>query len=288
MLPMRPSSPQEAEPAEGVLTAPRLQVNPTVARARAIFLSDFHLGTVGCKAAELLDFLRRHEAETTYLAGDIFDNWRPLGGHWNDDHERIVKLLIGRARSGQRIIYLPGNHDEFFLRYPGRYFVDLEILPEAWHITASGNRLLVTHGDGCDVFARRLPVLARAGSWIEAGVRRLDWATRATLRSLGMPEWNGIDRGLARVNGLVRAHDRFEERLCDLALYRGADGIVCGHFHKPALHRDHGVLYANCGDWVENCSALVEEDDGALSLVNWRNEQAICDELPLPGQPEAA
>ena len=234
---------------------------------RALFLSDLHLGTVGCKAPQLLDFLKQTVAGTIYLVGDVFDNWRPLGAHWTDDHESIVKLLIGRARAGHRIIYLPGNHDAFFLRYPGRYFTDLEVCKEVWHVTAAGERLLVSHGDACDIFARRLPMLAKAGSWIEAGARRADWSVRAAARLARLPDWNGIDRGIARVNAAIRARDKFEQRLSALARERGADGIVCGHFHKPALHRDHGVLYANCGDWVEHCSALAERADGRLELL---------------------
>jgi len=245
---------------------------------RALFLSDFHLGTVGCKAPQLLDFLRRHEADTTYLVGDIFDNWRPLGAHWTEDHDRIVKLLIGRARAGQKIVYTPGNHDTFFSRYLGRYFDELEIVPETWHVTRTGERLLVTHGDDCDLFARRLPTLAKAGSWIEAGARRADSALKAAARAAGRPEWDGIDRGIARVNNAIRGRDRFEIRLTDLARARGADGIVCGHFHKPALHRDHGLLYANCGDWVENCSALAEREDGSLTIL--RHEEAAVPFLP--------
>ena len=259
---------------------PRLDPAPK-RRVRTLFLSDFHLGTVGCKSAALLEFLNTTQAETTYLVGDVFDNWRPLGGHWTDEHEQIVKLLIARARGGSRIVYLPGNHDDFFLRYAGRYFDNLEIMPETWHVTASGERLLVTHGQECDVFARRLPALSKAGSWIEAGVRRVDWAVKAGARGVGAPEWNGIGRGLARVNGMIRARDRFEERLTDMARQRGADGIVCGHFHKPALHRDHGVVYANCGDWVESCSALTERMDGTLELLHWA-EEAFADTVDEP------
>jgi UDP-2,3-diacylglucosamine pyrophosphatase LpxH len=128
-------------------------------------------------------------------------------------------------------------------------------------------------------------VLAKAGSWIEAGARRADWAVRGAARLARLPEWNGIDRGIARVNAAIRARDRFEQRLSALARERGADGIVCGHFHKPALHRDHGVLYANCGDWVEHCSALAERRDGSLELLS--PVAAVCAEAELDITPIA-
>jgi UDP-2,3-diacylglucosamine pyrophosphatase LpxH len=281
------SSPDPNVPA-GKPTA-QLPAAPPAGRSfRALFLSDFHLGTVGCKAPQLLDFLLQTTAETTYLVGDIFDNWRPLGAHWTEDHDAIVKLLIERARDGHRIVYLPGNHDAFFQRYLGRYFADLEIRAEAWHVTRGGERLLVTHGDTCDHFAHRLPILAKAGSWIEAGARRADWAVKAAARWARLPEWSGIERGIAQVNQAIRGYDRFEERLSALARERGADGIVCGHFHKPALHRDHGVLYANCGDWVENCSALAEESDGRLLLMNQTSGPSATSSTEIPLVPEVA
>lgn len=240
---------------------------------RALFLSDFHLGAIGCKASRLLDFIRRHDADVTYLVGDIFDTWRPLGAHWTDDQEQILKLLLKRAQTGRRIIYLPGNHDEFFGRYLGRYFADLEIAAETWHITRTGERLLVTHGDGCDVFARSLPLLSRAGGWIEALARRMDRGVRRMSCATGGEEWCGIEEGINWINRNIRAHDPFEERLSALAKSRGADGIVCGHFHKPSLNRDNGVLYANCGDWVENCTALAEHENGDLTLIGHVPEQ---------------
>ena len=256
---------------------PTTSSQPAARRHRTLFLSDMHLGTHGCKAPALLDFLRRNEADTTYLVGDVFDNWRPLGAHWTVAQEQVVKLLLDRARAGQRMVYLPGNHDDFFGRYLGRYFDDLEIVPECWHETASGERLLVTHGDACDLFAHRLPVLAKAGAWTEAVFRWLDTAVQTGCRSFGLPEWTFIDRGVAVVNNALRSRDQFEVRLSDLARSRGADGIVCGHFHKPALHRDHGVLYANCGDWIEHCSALAERADGTLFLL-----QTDSDTRPAP------
>ncbi|MGB8621365.1 MAG: UDP-2,3-diacylglucosamine diphosphatase [Paracoccaceae bacterium] len=245
-----------------------------VRKVRAMFLSDFHLGTIGCKDAALLDFLLHHDADITYLVGDIFDHWRPLGAHWTAGHDRILKLLLERARAGRRIVYLPGNHDAFFHRYLGRYFIDLEVCARTHHTTENGLRLLVTHGDCCDLFAKRLPRCARAGSAIEAGVRRIDRGLNTLLRRIGRDKWNGIETALSRVNAMIRAHDRFEERLSHLARIAGADGIVCGHFHEAALHRAHGVLYANCGDWIESCTGLVERLDGTLELVRWQDDRA--------------
>lgn len=237
-------------------------------RHRAIFLSDMHLGTRMCQPELILAFLDAHHAETVYLVGDIVDNWHPLGRNWSSAHHKVLRRLLDLPLTGTRVVYLPGNHDSFFNVYAGSIFGGIEVEREAIHQTASGRRLLVTHGDQCDVFAHRAPVLARIGSLIETGARTADAAHRVMSRAVGLPEWHGITRQIARTNAFIRNYDRFEERLCNLAVSRGADGIVCGHFHQPALHDRHGTIYGNCGDWAEHGTGLVEAFDGQLSLLS--------------------
>jgi len=235
---------------------------------RAIFLSDMHLGTRMCQPELILAFLNAHHAETVYLIGDIVDNWHPLGRNWSAAHHQVLRHLLDLPQTGTRVIYLPGNHDSFFNAYAGSIFGGIEVEREAIHQTADGRRLLVTHGDQCDVFAHKAPIMARIGSLIETGARAFDAAQRTMSRAAGLPEWHGITRQLTRANTLIRNYDRFEERLCALGVSRGADGIVCGHFHQPALHDRHGPIYANCGDWAEHGTGLVEAFDGKLRLLS--------------------
>jgi len=237
---------------------------------RSVFISDVHLGARNSRPDLLLDFLDAHPAETIYLVGDITDNWIRLGRSWRPMHHELLLRFLDLARSGTRIVYTPGNHDAFFAQYAGLSVAGVTVAPEWVHETPDGRRLLVTHGDCCDVFARKAPVLARVGSLLEGAARLADEGQRMLARRLGaQSEWTGIDDAIARINAEIRKHDRFEERLVNMARRRGFDGVVCGHFHQPALYESEGVTYANCGDWTGSNTAIAEDFDGALRLYTW-------------------
>ena len=240
---------------------------PPIAVHRAIFLSDMHLGTRMSRPDLILDFLNTNSAETVYLVGDIIDTWHPLSKNWTPQHHEVMRRLFALPHTGTRVVYLPGNHDAFFRNYAGTTFGGVEVEREVVHLAADGRRYLVTHGDRCDVFSARAPLLARAGSLVERSAHRIDRGLRWVLRILRQPEWLGIERSIARTNAAIRRHDRFEERLVRLAQAGGHDGIVCGHFHQPALHDRLGTVYANCGDWLGRNSAIVEGFDGRLKLL---------------------
>ncbi len=243
------------------------RLHPPPARHRSIFLSDMHLGNRRSRSDLIRSFLERNAADTVYLVGDIVDTWHPSGGHWTDDDRHVLRTLMALPQSGTRVVYVPGNHDSRFRQVAGTSFGGIEIRAEAVHLAGDGRRYLVVHGDCCDVFSHRAPVMARAGSLIETMVRALDAGQRRVLRSVRQTEWCGIEAAIARTNAAIRRHDRFEERLSALARLRGLDGVICGHFHQPALHRKFGVAYANCGDWLGSNTALVERLDGHFDLL---------------------
>jgi UDP-2,3-diacylglucosamine pyrophosphatase LpxH len=236
---------------------------------RALFISDLHLGSKGCRAPDLISFLRQYRTNHLYLVGDVFDTWRPMGQNWTRDHDEVVRAFLDMYRAGAKLTYLPGNHDALFHRFHGDHFGAVTITPQAIHTTANGRRLLVIHGESCDVFADRAPWLARIGATLESGMRCVHHGINQLLTRAGRPGWDGIEDVVNIVTKALRKYDRFEERLASLARSNGVDGIVCGHFHQPALHHDFGVTYANCGDWVENQTAIVETEDGSLSLIDW-------------------
>jgi UDP-2,3-diacylglucosamine pyrophosphatase LpxH len=240
---------------------------PARTRHRALFLSDMHLGARASRPDLILRFLAENAAETLYLVGDIADNWHPLAQNWTEVHHRVLRHILGLARTGTRVIYIPGNHDAFFRQYAGTTFSGIEVRLESTHCAADGRSYLVVHGDCADVFARRAPVLARLGSLIETAAHRVDGAQRRVCGLVRASDRTGIERLICNTNAMIRRYDRFEERLSDLARARGQDGIICGHFHQPALHRDHGTIYANCGDWVGSNTALAEAPDGRISLL---------------------
>lgn len=250
------------------LTPPQATDGPT-RHFPVMFLSDLHLGSRACRDKALLSFLQSHTADTIYLVGDIIDTWVPLGAHWTAAQHQVLAILLDRAHRGTRLIYTPGNHDSFFRRFNGQKLPGIEVVNHILHRAADGRSYLVVHGDCCDIFDRNFPWISRISTRIDSGVRgAINWLNRQRAR-MGWAEWALAERLVKVFNDAVRACDGFELRLADLARSHQADGIICGHFHKPALHSDHGVAYANCGDWVENASALVETAAGRLLLIDW-------------------
>jgi UDP-2,3-diacylglucosamine pyrophosphatase LpxH len=237
---------------------------------RSIWISDVHLGTRGCKAEFLLDFLRRTECEHLYLVGDILDGWRlKRGWYWPQGHNDVVQKLLRKARKGTRVLYIPGNHDEFARDYVGNSFGAIEVVQEAVHLTADGRRLLVIHGDAFDgvvCCARWLAVLGDHAYTAAIAVNH--WFNRAR-RRLGYPYWSLSAYLKHKVKNAVKYIGDFEQTVVDAARHRGVDGIVCGHIHHAELREAGGLIYANCGDWVESCTALVEHHDGRLEILHW-------------------
>ena len=239
-------------------------------RYRAIFISDTHLGTPGCQALALLDFLRRTESEFLYLVGDIVDGWQlKRRWYWHQSHNDIIQKVLRKARKGTSVVYIPGNHDEGARHFLDLAFGDIVIRPEAIHVTADGRRLLVTHGDFFDGVVQCAKWLALLGDALYVFILRVNQHFNALRARLGLPYWSLSQYLKHRVKNAVRYIGAFEEALVREARTRGFDGVVCGHIHQAELRVIDGVLYCNDGDWVESLTALVEHDDGTLELVHW-------------------
>lgn len=242
---------------------------------RALFLSDIHLGTRGCQADLLLDFLRVHDAESLYLVGDIVDGWRlKRGWHWPQSHNDVVQKLLRKGRKGARIVYLPGNHDEFLRDYLGTHFGGIEIVDTAIHETADGRRLLVIHGDQFDVVVRHAPWLAHLGDHAYTVALGINTALNLVRRRLGFDYWSLSAWAKLKVKNAVSFIGAFEQVLTGEARRLGADGVVCGHIHHAAIHDRFGLTYVNTGDWVESCTAVAEHHDGRLEIIRWTRMEA--------------
>ena len=248
----------------------------TAGRARSfrtLFISDVHLGTKGCQADRLLDFLRYHDADTIYLVGDIVDGWQLRSSwYWPQAHNDVVQKLLRQARKGVRIVYVPGNHDEFLRDYYGVHFGGVEVVEHAVHIGADGRRYLVIHGDHFDLVVTQAPWLAQLGSRaydVAIAVNRMFNALR---RRLGFPYWSLSQWAKLKVKNAVNYISEFERTLADEARRHAVDGVICGHIHHAAIHDDFGVRYVNCGDWVESCSVIVGHFDGRLEVMSWTDE----------------
>jgi UDP-2,3-diacylglucosamine pyrophosphatase LpxH len=239
-------------------------------QVRTMFLSDIHLGSKGCQAELLLDFLRRYEAETIYLVGDIVDGWQLRSGwYWPQAHNDVVQKLLRKARKGTRVIYIPGNHDEFLRDYYGTHFGGIEVVEDALHMGANGKRYLVIHGDLFDVVIRHARWLALLGDKAYEAAIWLNTKFNAVRRALGLTYWSLSQWAKLRVKNAVNFIGEYEQALAGEAQRRGVDGVICGHIHHPVIRDAQGFSYINCGDWVESCTAVVEHFDGRLEIVKW-------------------
>ena len=238
-------------------------------RYRSIFLSDIHLGSSTTRAEDLASFLRHVTCDHLYLVGDVLDMWRlRQRWRWPESHNTVVRRLLKLAARGVRITYVPGNHDDAARPYAGLEFGGIRVELNAAHRTADGRLLLVSHGDQYDLVVRNhrwLGLLGAAGYDLLLGVNRLWNAARARL---GLPYHSLAQAVKLRVKRACTFVSHFEEELRAEAHRDGFDGVVCGHIHKAELRADRGFIYANCGDWVESCTAIVEHDDGKLELLD--------------------
>ncbi|MFP5328521.1 MAG: UDP-2,3-diacylglucosamine diphosphatase [Alphaproteobacteria bacterium] len=237
---------------------------------RTVWISDTHLGTAGCNAELLLDFLRSVDCEMLYLVGDIVDGWQlKKGWYWPPRHNDVVRCVLKKAKHGTRVVYVPGNHDEAFRDYVGLNFGGVEVKAEALHVTADGRRLLILHGDEFDgvvIYARWLALL---GDHAYTLLLKLNRLVNGTRRMFGLPYWSLSSQIKRRVKNAVQYISRFEQAVAYAAYERGVEGVVCGHIHTAEVRQIGEVTYYNDGDWVESCTALVEHGDGRMEIIDW-------------------
>ena len=209
---------------------------------RALFISDVHLGMKGCQADKLLDFLKYHEAETIYLVGDIVDGWALKNGwYWPQAHNDVVQKLLRKGRKGSRIIYIPGNHDEFLRNYFGTHFGGIEVVEQAIHEGADGKKYLVIHGDLFDLVVQNARWLAHLGDKAYTIALFVNRIVSAIRRPCGMPYWSLSQWAKHRVKNAVNYIGAFERTLASEARRVDADGVICGHIHCAAIREEHGV-----------------------------------------------
>lgn len=237
---------------------------------RTIWISDVHLGTPGCQANYLLDFLKTHESETLYLVGDILDGWHlKKGWYWPQTHNDVVQKILRKGRKGTRVVFIPGNHDESVRQFIGLSFGEIEVHEDAIHTLANGKRLWVTHGDLFDGVMQHARWLAYVGDSAHTVILKLNRWFNAIRVRMGLPYWSLSQYLKHQVKNAVNFISAFEHVMTEEARRRDCDGVVCGHIHKAEIREINGILYANDGDWVESLTALVEDFDGNLKIIHW-------------------
>ena len=245
-------------------------------RLRSVWVSDVHLGSKASKANELRAFLDTVECEHLFLVGDILDFWKLRKKvRWPASHTALAADVARRASSGVNVIYIPGNHDAEFRGHGIFQYAGIAVRDEVVHHTADGKRLLVTHGDCFDDYGEEASWLVAIGDRAYSMTMGVSEVIHGVRRWLGMPYWSLSLWLKHRVKSAVGFVSRFEERVAEAARERRVDGIVCGHIHKAELRHIGDVIYANDGDWVESCTALVEHTSGRLELVQWDGVRAI-------------
>jgi UDP-2,3-diacylglucosamine pyrophosphatase LpxH len=241
-----------------------------IRRYRSVFISDVHLGTRGCQAELLLDFIRHLECDHLYLVGDIIDGWKMKSGwFWPQAHNDVVQKVLRLARKGVTVTYVPGNHDDRVRDFCGVHFGGVVVARDAIHETADGRRFLVTHGDEFDGVVQHAKWLAFLGDWAYRAVLAANTLVNSGLRRMGFGYFSVSAFLKTRVKNALQFIENFEAAVAEEARRRGVDGVICGHIHKAEMRDIDGIAYVNDGDWVESCTALVEHPDGRLEILEW-------------------
>ena len=244
-------------------------------RVRTAWISDVHLGTPGCQAQALLDFLKHVDCDTLFLVGDIIDGWQlRRAWYWPQAHNDVVQKLLRKARKGTRVVFIPGNHDEFARGFVGHNFGGIDVADEWVHTTADGRKLWVTHGDLYDGVIQVARWLALLGDTLYEFTLKLNRHLNSWRARAGLPYWSLSKYLKLKVKRAVSYVGDFEHALAKEARKRGVDGVVCGHIHHAEMRQVDGILYANDGDWVESLTTLVEHPDGRLEVLHWADVMA--------------
>ena len=251
-----------------------------IRRYRTVFVSDVHLGTRGCQAEMLLDFIRHMECDTLYLVGDIVDGWKMKSGwYWPQAHNDVVQKILRLARKGVNVVYIPGNHDDRIRDFCGIHFGGVVVARDAIHEGADGRRFLVTHGDEFDGVVQHAKWLAFLGDYSYRALLSANTLFNRVRRRMGFGYWSLSAYLKTRVKNALHFIEDFE--------------VICGHIHKAEMRQIEDILYINDGDWVESCTALVEHMDGRMEILEWaklRSWSAVREAraLPEPVEPAAS
>jgi len=240
---------------------------------RTIWISDMHLCSRDCRADSLLSFLKRHKCEYLYLVGDFIDIWQlKRRWYWPQTYNNIIHKILGRAKKGTKVIYIPGNHDEMFREFIGQQFGGVEIHQQAIHHLSDGRRLMVLHGDEFDLIVQNNKWLALVGNAAYDNLIYVNRVLNLFRRFFGMPYWSLAAYLKHRVKNAVKYIGSFEQAVVHEAKKKDVHGVVCGHIHQPVVKEVDGLTYCNTGDWVENCTALVEKENGVLEIIHWTKD----------------
>lgn len=257
-------------------------------RYRSVWISDLHLGMRHAQVNALLHFLRETECRYLYIVGDFIDGWQlSASWYWSDQYNVLIQKLLRKNRRQTRVTLITGNHDEFLEKFAGIRFGSLNLVERAMHTGADGKRYLVIHGHQADGISRLHGLLERVGARLYNLLLSLNVHFNKVRRRLGFGYWSFSAYLKSRAKSAVNAASNYEDTLVQLARNEKVDGVICGHIHRPEIKTIDGMMYLNCGDWVESCTALVEEFDGQIRLLFLKKDFELTPEI-MPSQNPAA
>jgi UDP-2,3-diacylglucosamine pyrophosphatase LpxH len=265
---------------DAVSTSPKADQFAFKRHVRSIWISDVHLGFTGCSADHLLKFLRRMRCDNLYLVGDIVDFWAlRTRRFWPQDHNNVIRSILGKAKHDTRVVFIPGNHDEVMRDYLGLALGNVEIANEIIHETPDGRRFLVLHGDQFDGAVVSSRLLGMIGAGLYDLLLKANGFMNKVRSWMGLEYWSLAAFLKQRVKNAVKYISNFEQAVAKAAHHHRVDGLICGHIHRPEITQIDGVEYLNCGDWVESCTALIEHFDGTIELVHCSDRSSILKRL---------
>ena len=256
---------------------PQLELNgdqPIV--CRSVWISDVHLGTKHARVTELLEFLRVVDCKYLYIVGDLIDGWElKFRWYWRDDYNTLIQKLLRKSRKQTKVIYISGNHDEFIEHFIGMRFGSVLLAREAIHTAADGKKYLVIHGHQADGLTHFNHLLEKLGSHIYNWILDFNLYFNRLRRMLGFGYWSLAAYLKFKAKSAVKYVTEYEDTLASMARSHGADGVICGHIHRAETKTIAGVQYLNCGDWVESCTALIEDFDGKIKLIHFHENDVL-------------
>ncbi|RLV59077.1 UDP-2,3-diacylglucosamine diphosphatase [Parashewanella curva] len=245
-------------------------ISTTPQRYHALWLSDIHLGCKDCKAEFLIQLLGNVICDKLFLVGDIIDFWALKNRlHWPDAHHKVLQKIIAIAQTQTQVVFIPGNHDELLKSYHYFNFCNIEIQPEYLHTTISGKKLLMLHGDQFDSQVCISRYYAKLGDHLYDFILFLNRSLHAIRKRFGHSYWSLAGYIKRRVSKAQQAIARYKFAAINHAKAQNVDAIFCGHIHQPELTEESNIIYGNQGDWIENCTLLVETEAGELQLLQW-------------------
>lgn len=245
-------------------------------RVRSVFISDIHLGTSACQAQYLLDFLNSYQMDSLYLVGDIVDILAMRKRvQFSNQQEAVIERLVTMAKEQTTVMYIPGNHDALLRRFCGQTIMGIEVHRNKVHYCKDGRRFYVSHGDEFDSALHAGVIWHVVGGFSHSLLLHLNTILNGLRRYLKLPYWSLAGYLKNRIGKASKFIRRFEWIAAKQARELKYDGFICGHIHQSGMRLIDGVLYCNDGDWVEHCTALIEDNSGQFELVHWADRKVV-------------